>query len=177
MIQGWWYMHILSLLASKSTGMCTYYVQPLQVDRYKQVPSSKQIEICFHVESFWITMTSLELRGKQLNLVSSFIWYENNKYWNKIHQWRLLIDQLKIGLTTWTLSSWGWICWLLSHQVRVAAGLDPIASQVNSCCDPARNIDPLLCIETLWAWSVKNKYKNLFNDVLAFKLYKYYFRK
>ena len=31
LIQGWWYVHVLSLLASTCIGMCTctYYVQPL----------------------------------------------------------------------------------------------------------------------------------------------------
>ena len=49
LIQGQWYMHVLSLLTSTSIGMCTYYVQPLQVHRnvhvpwYKHVPASKQL--------------------------------------------------------------------------------------------------------------------------------------
>ena len=28
LIQGWWYVHILSLLTSMCIGTCTYYVQP-----------------------------------------------------------------------------------------------------------------------------------------------------
>ena len=38
LIQGRWYVHILSLLASTSIGMCTYYVQPLQVHKYVHEP-------------------------------------------------------------------------------------------------------------------------------------------
>ena len=37
LIQGQWYMQILSLLASTFIGMCTYYLQPLTVHRYVRV--------------------------------------------------------------------------------------------------------------------------------------------
>ncbi len=60
------------------------------------------------------------------------------------------------SLTTWTLSTSGWICWLSNHQVILAAGLDPRASHVNSCWDPALSDLSLLWIVTLWAWSAKN---------------------
>ena len=42
LIQGWWYVHIISLLTSTCIGTCTYYVQPVQVPRYVHVPASKQ---------------------------------------------------------------------------------------------------------------------------------------
>ena len=49
LIQGRWYMHVLSILAITSIGMCTNYVQPLQVHRYVQVPASKQpLLVCAH---------------------------------------------------------------------------------------------------------------------------------
>ena len=41
LIQGQWYVHVLSLLNNTYIGTYTYYVQPLQVPRYVHVPASK----------------------------------------------------------------------------------------------------------------------------------------
>ena len=60
-------------------------------------------------------------------------------------------------LTIWMLSTAGWICCSSNHHVMSAGGLDPKASHVNSCCDPARKDLSLLWIVTLWAWSGREK--------------------
>ncbi len=45
--------------------------------------------------------------------------------------------------------------------MSVAAGLDPTAMQTNSCWDPERRLTPLFRMDTLWAWSAKEKGKRI----------------
>ena len=41
LIQGRWYMHVLSLLACAFKGTCMYYIQPLTVHGYVHVSAVK----------------------------------------------------------------------------------------------------------------------------------------
>ena len=49
-------MHVLSLLASTSLGMCTHYVQPLQILRYVHISASK---LPFEVKAFYFDNVSI----------------------------------------------------------------------------------------------------------------------
>ena len=92
---------------------------------------------------------------------------------SKTHQSWLILhykEQNKI-LTIWMLSSSGCISVSSNHQFMIAAGLEPRASQVNSCCDPARSERCLLWIVTLWLWSENKKY------MLLICSYQYSFQK
>ena len=66
LIQGPWYVHILSLLTSTCNGTCTYYVHPLQVPRYVHVPASKQpLEVHAHTSRYVLGQNCITARSVQ----------------------------------------------------------------------------------------------------------------